>query len=249
MGKISQETLHISVGFVAKRLRVLIMNKGGHIESCPVWHTSLAVAESAKIEAIQWRAMRIIEPELGYDAACSKHQLEKTSFRRENMSRKFFTAIRSTSHKLHHILSQPKSTRYSSVIHQNYPSRKLIPTGLRTLWYPMVYFITNHYILLTSFRFPFRYHKDRWRELMEGKKLGLHLTSNFVAVCIYICFICILFCMYFSVPPLGYLSYRCYLAETLPGLIASWLYIRSAKTLQGIGSKALVSATILVVVC
>ena len=46
-----------------------------------------------------------------------------------------------------------------SVIHQNYPSRKPIPTGLRTLWYPMVYFITNNYILLTPFRVLFRYHK------------------------------------------------------------------------------------------
>ena len=31
--------------------------------ACPVWHTSLAVADSAKIESIQRRAMRIIEPE------------------------------------------------------------------------------------------------------------------------------------------------------------------------------------------
>ena len=81
--------------------------------ACPVWHTSLAVADYAKIESIQRRAMRIIEPELSYEAACSKHHLEKTSFRRENLSRKFFTAIKSASHKLHHILPQPKSTRYS----------------------------------------------------------------------------------------------------------------------------------------
>ena len=72
--------------------------------ACPVWHTSLAVADSVKIESIQRRAMRIIEPELSYEAACSKHHLEKTSFQRENLSRKFFTAIKSTSHKLHHVL-------------------------------------------------------------------------------------------------------------------------------------------------
>ena len=81
--------------------------------ACPVWHTSLDVADSAKIESIQRRAMRIIEPKLCYDAACSKHHLEKTSFRREYLSRKFFTAIKSASHKLHHVLPQPKSTRYS----------------------------------------------------------------------------------------------------------------------------------------
>ena len=37
--------------------------------ACPVWHTSLTVADSSRIESIQRRAMKIIEPELGYDAA------------------------------------------------------------------------------------------------------------------------------------------------------------------------------------
>ena len=87
-----------------------------------------------------------------------------------------------------------------SIIHQNYPSRKPIPTGLRTLYCPMVYFISNDYILLTSFRVHFRYHTDIRRERIEGKKLGLHLTSNFVVVCIYIRFVCILICMYVLFP-------------------------------------------------
>ena len=57
--------------------------------------------------------MKIIELELGYDAASSKHHLDKTSVRRENLSKKFFACINPTSHKLHHLLPQPKSNRYS----------------------------------------------------------------------------------------------------------------------------------------
>ena len=51
-------------------------------DACLVWHTSLDVADSAKIESIQRRGMRIIitVTELCYDAdaACSEHHLEKT---------------------------------------------------------------------------------------------------------------------------------------------------------------------------
>ena len=107
-----------------------------------------------------------------------------------------------------------------SVIHQNYPSRKPIPTGLRTLWYPMVYFITNNYILLTPFRVLFRYHKDSRREEIEGRRL-ICISHQyiyiyiFLVVCIYFRFVCILSLLYVCfVPPLGLLSYRCYLVET-----------------------------------
>ena len=86
----------------------------------------------------------------------------------------------------------------------------------------MVYFITNNYILLTPFRVLFRYHEDSRREEIEGKKTDLHLTSIFLVVCIYFRFVCILSFLYVCfVPPLGLLSYRCYLVETLPGQIAS----------------------------
>ena len=80
--------------------------------ACPVLHTSLTVADPSRIESIQRRAMKIIEPKLGYDAACSKYHLDNTFVRRENLSKKFFTCINSPSHKLHHLLPQPKSNRY-----------------------------------------------------------------------------------------------------------------------------------------
>ena len=77
--------------------------------------------------------MKIIEPELSYDVACSKHHIDNTSVRRENLPKKFFTSINSPSHKLHDLLPQAKSNRYSPRIHLNYLSRKPTPTGLRTL--------------------------------------------------------------------------------------------------------------------
>ena len=80
--------------------------------------------------------------------------------------------------------------------------------------HPMVYFITNNYIQLISFRVLFR-HIDSRREEIEGEK-------SLLVVCIYIRFVCILSFLYVCfVPPLRLLSYRCYLVETLPGQIAS----------------------------
>ena len=38
--------------------------------ACPVWHSSLTVADSAKIESIQRRTMRIMEPNSYFVAAC-----------------------------------------------------------------------------------------------------------------------------------------------------------------------------------
>ena len=62
-------------------------------------------------ESIQKRTIRIIDPGLCYDAACDKHQLDKLSVLRENLSRNFFTAIKSTLHKLHYLLPEPKISK------------------------------------------------------------------------------------------------------------------------------------------
>ena len=86
----------------------------------------------------------------------------------------------------------------------------------------MVYFITNNYMLLRPFRVLFRYHEDSRREEIEGKRTDLHLALFFLVVCIYFRFVCSLSFLYVCfVPPLGLLSYRCYLVETLPGQIAT----------------------------
>ena len=89
------------------------ITKANSTLDCPVWHTSLTVADSSRIESIQRRAVEIIEPEFGYDVGCSKHHLDNTSVRRENSSKKCFTSINFASHRLHHLLPYPKSNRYS----------------------------------------------------------------------------------------------------------------------------------------
>ena len=119
-------------------------------------------------------------------------------------------SLPSSPHHTNYIIYYPNQSPLDtpSVIHQNYPSRKPIPTGLRTLWYPMVYFITNNYILLTPFRVLFRYHEDSRREEIEGKKTDQHLTSYILLVlCIYFRCVCILFlffCMYVLFPRWGF---------------------------------------------
>ena len=57
--------------------------------------------------------MKIIEPELSYDSAGSKHHLDNTSVWKENLSKKCFTSINSASHRLHNLLPQTKSNQYS----------------------------------------------------------------------------------------------------------------------------------------
>ena len=112
-------------------------------------------------------------------------------------------SLPSSPHHTNYIIYYPNQSPFytPSVIHQNYPSRKPIPTGLSTLWYPMVYLITNNYILLTPFRVLFRYHEDSRREEIEGKKTDLHLTSYIFFSCmhllsLYVYSIYLFFCMY-----------------------------------------------------
>ena len=72
--------------------------------ACPVWHNSLTAVDSASLESIQRRSMKIIEPNLTYELACAKHNLIKTSARREKLAKKFFSAICLKSSRLHYLL-------------------------------------------------------------------------------------------------------------------------------------------------
>ena len=114
----------------------------------------------------------------------------------------------SSPHHVNYIISCPNRSPLDTpfVIHQNYLSWKPITSGLRTLWYPMVYFITNNHILLTSIKVPFGYHKDGRREGIERKEVGSSSQIKFLVVCIYISFLCILCCMFIFVTSLGVIS-------------------------------------------
>ena len=76
--------------------------------ACPVWHSSLTVADSAKIESIE-ESNEDYEPNSCYGAACDKYHLDMTSIRKRNLSMRFFYTIKS-SHKLN---TYSKITRYS----------------------------------------------------------------------------------------------------------------------------------------
>ena len=107
--------------------------------ACPVWHNSLTAVDSASLESIQRRSMKIIEPNLTYELAFAKHNLIKTSARREKLAKKFFYAICLKSSRLHYLIPQPINTRYSLRNRRKLPLPKvktnrfkhsLIPHGL-----------------------------------------------------------------------------------------------------------------------
>ena len=107
--------------------------------ACPVWHNSLTAVDSASLESIQRRSMKIIEPNLTYELACAKHNRIKTSARIEKLAKKFFSAICLKLSRLHYLLPQPINTRYSLRNRRKLPLPKvktnrfkhsLIPHGL-----------------------------------------------------------------------------------------------------------------------
>ena len=77
--------------------------------------------------------MKIIEPELSYDSACSKHHLDNTSVWKENLSKNVLPP--SIPHHIDYTICYRKLNLINtpSGIHLNYLSRKQTPTGLRNL--------------------------------------------------------------------------------------------------------------------
>ena len=69
--------------------------------------------------------MKIIEPELGYDMACSKHHLDNTFVRRD------FFSPPSNPHHVNYTICYHNQNRIDtpSGIHLNYLSRKPTQTG------------------------------------------------------------------------------------------------------------------------
>ena len=58
--------------------------------SCQLWHPGLTKQQSLSLESIQKRAMKIIFPEMDYDAALCDCRLEKLSVRRHYLCGKTF---------------------------------------------------------------------------------------------------------------------------------------------------------------
>ena len=83
--------------------------------ACPVWHSGLTTSQSADIERVQRRCLKIIFPTLSYREALQISDLEKLCTRRERFVRQLFNDMKDINHVLHSIvptrLSQIKSTR------------------------------------------------------------------------------------------------------------------------------------------
>ena len=89
--------------------------------NCPVWHCGLTQAQSADIEAVQKRVMRILFPHLCYDDALSLAGLEKLSTRREAQVRSVFADIRCKSNVLNHLLVERPTDERIATIRDAYP--------------------------------------------------------------------------------------------------------------------------------
>ena len=90
-----------------------------------VWHTGLTVEQTDRIESIQRRALRIIEPDLSYQEALALTGLETLHARRERMARAFFVGILNPSHRLHHLLPDPRPVIYGLRRQHLYPGVSL----------------------------------------------------------------------------------------------------------------------------
>ena len=104
-----------------------------------VWHTGLTVSDSARLEGIQKRAMKIAFPELPYECAFTLTNINTLHSRREDLSRRFFRGKLSPSHKRHHLLPPPRLVSHNFRKKTQFPAprtrttryqRTLIPYGL-----------------------------------------------------------------------------------------------------------------------
>ena len=83
--------------------------------ACQVWHSRLTKGDSALLETIQRRALKIIyRDDQEYDNHLTRAGLLKLSQRRENMCHKLFTQMQHPSHKLHNLLPKPRKTSIST---------------------------------------------------------------------------------------------------------------------------------------
>ena len=79
--------------------------------ACPVWHSSLTVEHSNRIEAIQKSAFRIIFGSFDYLDFCSRNGLSTLYERRDLLARQFFQSILNKCSCLNYLLPEERSDR------------------------------------------------------------------------------------------------------------------------------------------
>ena len=77
--------------------------------ACPVWHSSITVAQSNTLETIQKRAMRIARLPFDYKTACILVGIDTLIARREQLTKKFFNrSVLNTESCLHYLLPEKR---------------------------------------------------------------------------------------------------------------------------------------------
>ena len=93
--------------------------------ACELWHPGLTQCQSAKIESLQKRAMKIIFPSESYDIALNLANVPLLETRREEACRTFFGHITKPEHKLHHLLPTPRSSQHHLRTISKFPLPKI----------------------------------------------------------------------------------------------------------------------------
>jgi hypothetical protein len=79
---------------------------------CIVWHSSLPKYLHDELERVQKRALAIIFPNYDYSESLKVSKLCTLYERREVQCRKLFCAMAKPTHKLHHLLPDPRQLNY-----------------------------------------------------------------------------------------------------------------------------------------
>ena len=89
--------------------------------ACPVWASSLTLAQSKTLESVQRRALRIILPYVPYKDACTQLGLPLLSTRREQLCAQFFKSMTIPGHKLNDMIPEPRDMAYKLRTSTQYP--------------------------------------------------------------------------------------------------------------------------------
>jgi hypothetical protein len=80
---------------------------------CPVWHLSLTINLSDKIDRVQKRTMRIIYPTLNYDAALDQAKFSTLRGRRDALCTTTFHKMGQPDSRLNHLIPPPRANEHN----------------------------------------------------------------------------------------------------------------------------------------
>ena len=90
-----------------------------YINCCPVWHSSLSVRLSERIERLQKRALRITFPASHYEDALKLSGCTTLCARRDFLCAKTFEKIKDPGSRLHHLMPLTRARAHSRSLRFN----------------------------------------------------------------------------------------------------------------------------------